>query len=295
MAGAVATVLLAATLCVWGALCLTFWQGSWQLLYHPATAVARTPANVGLPFEAVDFAAAESGKPQLQGWWIPSASSGSRFTAIYLHGADGNIGGTVDALIPLHAAGVNILDFDYRGYGTSQFIHPSEESWREDAESAIEYLRDTRHIPTSSLILTGRGLGANLALEMAAAHPEIAGVVLDNPLACATSSRSSACAGPMGFRPASGELARPIAVVLSDTFARPAANQDRRLRESDSTQNAGLAQQLPGYRGELHLRALPLARRPLRQQAIPLKRNHAPARSLPRLTYRGMSRCMAFT
>jgi len=57
MAGAVATVLLAATLCVWGALCLTFWQGSWQLLYHPATAVARTPANVGLPFEAVDFAA----------------------------------------------------------------------------------------------------------------------------------------------------------------------------------------------------------------------------------------------
>jgi pimeloyl-ACP methyl ester carboxylesterase len=103
-------------------------------------------------------------------------------TAIYLHGGDGNIGNTVDALIPLHAAGLNVLDFDYRGYGMSRFIHPSERSWREDAESAFGYLRDTRHIPAGSLILTGRGLGANLALEMAAAHPEIAGVVLDNPL-----------------------------------------------------------------------------------------------------------------
>lgn len=181
MAGAVATVLLAATLCVWGALCLTFWQGSWQLLYHPAAAITSTPANLGLAFDSVDFAATESGQPQLHGWWVPSASD-SRLTAIYLHGGDGNIGNTVDALIPLHAAGLNVLDFDYRGYGMSRFIHPSERSWREDAESAFGYLRDTRHIPAGSLILTGRGLGANLALEMAAAHPEIAGVVLDNPL-----------------------------------------------------------------------------------------------------------------
>lgn len=176
-----AIVLLAASLCVWGALCLTFWQGSWQLLYHPAAAVTRTPESVGLAFDSVDFAPTESGQPQLHGWWIPS-SSGSRLTAIYLHGADGNIGNTVDALVPLHAAGVNILDFDYRGYGMSQFLHPSEQSWREDAESAIEYLRDTRHIRAGSLVIAGRGLGANLALETTAAHPEIAGVVLDNPL-----------------------------------------------------------------------------------------------------------------
>jgi pimeloyl-ACP methyl ester carboxylesterase len=77
---------------------------------------------------------------------------------------------------------LNVLDFDYRGYGESQFIHPSEQSWREDAESAIDYLRNTRHIPAGSLILVGTGLGANLALEVASAHPEIAGVVLDEPL-----------------------------------------------------------------------------------------------------------------
>jgi uncharacterized protein len=179
---AVASVLLAALLCMWGTLCLTFWQGSWQLLYHPAAAVTRTPANVGLAFDSIDFAATESGQPQLHGWWIPSAFSSRRLTAIYLHGADGNIGDTVDALIPLHGAGLNFFGFDYRGYGESQFIRPSERSWREDAESAIEYLRDTRHIPAGSLILVGKGLGANLALQVAAAHPEVAGVVLDGPL-----------------------------------------------------------------------------------------------------------------
>jgi len=182
----VAIVLLAAALCLWTAFCLTFWQGSWQLLYHPAAAVTLTPASVGLAFDSVDFAVTESGQPQLRGWWIPSASFGGRLTAIYLHGADGNMAGTVDALIRLHAAGINILDFDYRGYGMSQFIRPSEESWREDAESAIAYLRDTRHIPAGSLVIVGRGLGAVLALESAALHPEIAGVVLDNPLDRAT-------------------------------------------------------------------------------------------------------------
>jgi hypothetical protein len=177
----VATVFLAAALCVWAALCLAFWQGSWQLLYHPAAQVTRTPANVGLAFDSVDFAAGDSGQPQLHGWWVPSGSS-SRFTAIYLHGANGNIGGTVDALTSLHGAGLNIFDFDYRGYGESRFARPSEWRWREDAESAISYLRETRHIPASSLILVGKGLGANLALEVASAHPEFAGVVLDDPI-----------------------------------------------------------------------------------------------------------------
>jgi uncharacterized protein len=178
---AMASVLVAALLCVWGALCLAFWQGSWQLLYHPAAQVTRTPANVGLAFDTVDFAAGESGQPQLHGWWVPAGSS-SRFTAVYLHGAQGNIGDTVDALPSLHGAGFNIFDFDYRGYGESQFTHPSEWRWREDAESAISYLRDTRHIPAGSLLLVGKGLGANLALEVASAHPEFAGVVLDDPI-----------------------------------------------------------------------------------------------------------------
>jgi hypothetical protein len=178
----VSIAIVAAAVCAWGALCLLFWQGSWQLLYHPTSAVTRTSASVGLAFDSVGFAATEAGEPQLKGWWI-AGNPGARTTAIYLHGSDGNLSDTVDTLIPLHNAGLNLFAFDYRGYGMSKFERPSEAHWREDAESAIDYLTNTRHVPGGSIVLFGRGLGANLALEVAAAHPECAGLVMDEPLA----------------------------------------------------------------------------------------------------------------
>jgi len=178
--GAMAITIPAAAFCAWAVLCLLFWQGSWQLLYHPSSAVTRTPASAGLPFESVDFAVTAGGVAQMRGWWIPREQA--RCTAIYLHGADGNLGDTVDDLGALYGAGMSVFAFDYRGYGLSTFKRPSEANWRRDAESAIEYLTQTRHIPTGSLVLVGRGLGSNLALEVAAAHPELAGLVLDDPL-----------------------------------------------------------------------------------------------------------------
>ena len=179
--------LLAAVLCAWGTLCILFWQGSWQLLYHPTSNVVQTPAAVNLPYQAIEFATTASGEPQLRGWWIPSASQ-SHFTAIYLHGETGNVGDTVPALVSLHDVGFNVFAFDYRGYGRSHFVHPSEARWREDADSAVQYLTGTRHIPAASIILVGRDLGANLALEVAAAHPDLAGVVLEQPLESPTAA-----------------------------------------------------------------------------------------------------------
>jgi pimeloyl-ACP methyl ester carboxylesterase len=182
-----AIALLAALLCAWGTLCILFWQGSWQLLYHPTSAVTKTPANINLPFESVGFATNPSGEPQLHGWWIPAASHPG-FTAVYLHGETGNLEDTVSELAPLHAAGLNVFAFDYRGYGQSHFEHPSEKHWRQDAESALQYLTGTRHISSGSIILIGRGLGSNLAIEVAAAHPDLAGVVLEQPLSAPTSA-----------------------------------------------------------------------------------------------------------
>jgi uncharacterized protein len=178
---AIVVTLVAALLCAWGTLCILFWQGSWQLLYHPDLAVERTPASVNLQFDSVGFATTASGEPQLRGWWIPAASPAT-YTAVYLHGAAGNLGDTVDALARLHALGLNVFAFDYRGYGQSHFVRPSEARWREDADSAIQYLTGTRHIAPGSLILVGKDLGANLALETGATHPDLGGVVLENPL-----------------------------------------------------------------------------------------------------------------
>jgi len=178
---AVASLIVIAAVCAWFTLCLLFWQGSWQLLYHPASAVTRTPASVGLTFEAIQFSDTPAGVPQLLGWWIPAANQ-ARFTVLYLHGATGNLSDAVDDLARMHAAGLDVFAFDYRGYGQSHFRHPSEARMREDVESAIVYLTDTRHTAASSIVIAGKDLGANLALEVAAAHPEFAGVILESPL-----------------------------------------------------------------------------------------------------------------
>jgi pimeloyl-ACP methyl ester carboxylesterase len=182
---AILLAVAAAAVCGWLTLCLLYWQGAWQLLYHPAQAIARTPASVSLPYEPAAFAATEAGQPRLSGWWIP-AGPGARYpatTVLYLHGQAGNLGDSVDALATLHAVGVNVLAFDYRGYGQSQPVHPSEKNWLQDVDWALAYLTTTRHIPPSAIFLDGRELGADLALEAAVAHPELAGVVLESLVA----------------------------------------------------------------------------------------------------------------
>ena len=181
---AAGVALLASAACAWLTLCVLFWQGSWQLLYHPTSALTRTPANVGLAFDPVTFATTEAGEPRLKGWWIPAAPDAryGGYTVLYLHGQKGNLGDSVDTLNSLHSLGLNILAFDYRGYGQSQFVHPSEAHLREDAEWALQYLTATRHVAAGAIILDGKGLGANLALEIAASHAELAGVVIESPI-----------------------------------------------------------------------------------------------------------------
>jgi len=180
LVSALGIVAAAALLCVWGALWLIFWQGGWQLLYHPTAQITKTPANAGIAFERIQFEPGPDGLPQLSGWWIPGTAQGR--TAIYLHGATGNLSDTIDDLARLHAAGLNVLAFDYRGYGQSKFEHPSESRWRDDAEAAIRYLTDTRHDPAKSLVLVGNGLGANLALQAGAENPDLGGVILEDPI-----------------------------------------------------------------------------------------------------------------
>ncbi len=62
-------------------------------------------------------------------------------TWLWFHGNAGNISNRLDNLKRLHdKLGVNVLIFDYRGYGASEGS-PSEEGFYLDAEAALSYLR----------------------------------------------------------------------------------------------------------------------------------------------------------
>jgi hypothetical protein len=177
---ALALVFAVALLCAWGTLCLLWYQGQWQLVLHPSRAVASTPASLGLKFTPLHFADDATGNPQLDGWLIP-ADSASAPTALFFHAADGSISSALPQALTLHNAGLNILLFDYRGYGRSTGKHPTQASMQQDAEAALTFLISTRHIPPQSIILYGDGIGASLAAHLAAEHHDIPAIILDNP------------------------------------------------------------------------------------------------------------------
>jgi hypothetical protein len=177
---ALALVFAVALLCAWGTLCLLWYQGQWQLVLHPTRTVATTPASLGLKFTELHFADDATGKPQLDGWLIP-ATTASAPTALFLHSADGSESAALPRALTLHNAGLNVLLFDYRGYGRSTGKHPTQTSMQQDAEAALTFLLYTQHVPPQSIVLYGNGLGASLAVQLAAAHHDISAVILDAP------------------------------------------------------------------------------------------------------------------
>ena len=174
--------LLLAALCGYGALCLLFYQGQWQLLFHPSRAITATPASAGLAWEEIHFDVTDAGLPQLDGWWIP-ADPGSKYvtaTVLYLHDARGSLSGCVPALAALHAIGINVFAFDYRGFGRSAGSHPTERLAADDSIAAWTYLTDTRHISPRNIIVFGDGVGATFAARLAAQFAP-AGAILEDP------------------------------------------------------------------------------------------------------------------
>lgn len=173
-------MLLLAVLCAWVAVCALFYRGQWQLVLRPSRIVSTTPTQVGLPFTEVHFGVDSSGQPQLHGWWIPGDSS-SRPTVLLLHNGQGSISTALPAAQTLHDAQLNVLLFDYRGFGRSLGQHPTQSLMQSDAESALRYLTEIRSIPISSVVVFGTGIGASPAVALCAAHKEIPALILDDP------------------------------------------------------------------------------------------------------------------
>jgi uncharacterized protein len=177
------TVLIGAAISGYGALCLLFYQGQWQLLFHPSRAITATPASTGLAFDDIHFDVTETGIPQLSGWWIPAApaSAHAADTILYLHGASGSLSDTVPALAELHSLGINVFAIDYRGFGHSTGAHPTERLATADASASWIWLTDSRSIPPGHIIVYGDGAGAVFAAHLGAEFAP-AGIILQDPI-----------------------------------------------------------------------------------------------------------------
>jgi uncharacterized protein len=181
--GGIGVMVVASLIAIYFAIGLLFWQGQWQLIFHPSHIVASTPAGEGMPFDEVRFDATETGQTRLTGWWVPAVAGVSEKGPIilYLHDARGSLSDALPDIRALHALGNDVFAFDPRGFGKSEWTKPSEAHWNQDTDAALYYLASIRHIGKSQAIVVGRGLGGTVAANLTIKHPEIQRLVMIDP------------------------------------------------------------------------------------------------------------------
>jgi thioredoxin len=111
---------------------------------------------------------------RIHGWYcspqVRSAGAVSPIDAqgilLFCHGNAGNITDRYEFIQMLVQLRVNLLIFDYRGYGKSEGS-PSEEGVYKDARAAWDYLTETRGLSAGKIILFGESLGGAVAIDLA--------------------------------------------------------------------------------------------------------------------------------
>jgi hypothetical protein len=141
---------------------------------------------------------------QLNAWWM-KAEDPKAPAILYLHGARWNLTGSASRIDRWRRLGFNVLAIDYRGFGKSTDVVPTEELAYEDADAAWAYLE--RLAPGKSRYIVGHSLGGVVATELAARHPDAAGLVLE---ATFTSMRDMVATTSWSFL--------PVDLILTQNF-----------------------------------------------------------------------------
>ena len=171
-------LLTSVTLClllgVLGALggCAWFDAKQRQLVLRPTPGGA--PAGfAGLRPGDLSFATAVPGAPgaepgtrdSLQMWWMPHADPRAP-TLLYLHGTFRNLYANLPKIDALREAGFAVLAVDYRGWGDSTPLIPSEATIYADALTAWAELVRREPDPRRRVIY-GHSMGGGVAVELA--------------------------------------------------------------------------------------------------------------------------------
>jgi len=149
-------------LCAYVGVCVVVRFLQARLIYFPSRGYAATPGDVGLRFE--DLTLRTSDGVAIAAWYVPGEAA--KGTLIFAHGNGGNIADRLHAVKLLQGMGVNVLIFDYRGYGRSEG-RPTESGTYEDAAAAWQYLIENRGQSPERIVLFGESLGGAVVIELA--------------------------------------------------------------------------------------------------------------------------------
>jgi len=134
--------------------CASVWLD--RLIFLPDTSVPHPPPGVEERWITT------RDNVRIHAWYVPGRQA--RATLVWSHGNAGNIAGRADVALALAARGVDVLAYDYRGYGRSEG-RPSEAGVYLDAEAAYDSAGD---LP---IVCFGESLGGAVSIHLASVRP----------------------------------------------------------------------------------------------------------------------------
>ena len=159
--------------------CATLDEQQRKWIFQPSkeTWYGAAAAADGMQDRWIEFTPAGTDKPvKLHALWLPQASADAP-VMLYLHGARWDVLSGSFRMRRLHALGVSVLGIDYRGFGRSTDLLPSETTACEDARAAWQWLRE-RH-PQQPRLIYGHSLGSAIAVHLASEVDDEAGVIVE--------------------------------------------------------------------------------------------------------------------
>lgn len=137
-----------------------------QLIYRPTAGVPGDFAGLrkGDTHYFVSLPGTEP-RQRVALWWLPHAKADAP-TLLYLHGTFRNLYGNQRKIESLRSAGYSVLAVDYRGWGESSPLTPSEQSILVDAQAAWEELKAYQPVANKRVIF-GHSMGSGVALDLA--------------------------------------------------------------------------------------------------------------------------------
>ena len=129
----------------------------------PGRTLTASPSDIGLDFEDVSLTTRDN--EVLHGWYIPATNPDG--VVLFFHGNAGNISHRLDSIEIFQELNLDVLIIDYRGYGQSSGS-ASEQGTYIDAQSAWDYLVNSRGIAPGKIVIFGRSLGGAVASWLAA-------------------------------------------------------------------------------------------------------------------------------
>ncbi|TAG28161.1 MAG: alpha/beta hydrolase [Burkholderiales bacterium] len=157
-----------------------------QAIYRPSLAAAPNleglrPQDLRYFLDIPQAQLANGSAQRIEMWWLPHPDPNAP-TLLYCHGTFRNLDQNLPKINALREAGFAILAVEYRGWGLSSPITPSEQTIMQDAQLALEELLKREPRPLQR-VLYGHSMGSGVAVDLASRLTDplqIGGVILES-------------------------------------------------------------------------------------------------------------------